>query len=160
MTIAITTVNKAGVRRKHPDLDYFCLFNGRCDSRGAVYLKEGYWANISDTGALVTYFCPFKYCKCTRKDGLPGCLFDPEHIDDQCAKNREGWMCGKCKENTSVGLRYNEIFVFVLAVNGEATHWHCPYLPLPPLHCNISVGNLNYKHCNRGGKGGAGSVQE
>ena len=53
----------------------------------------------------MTYFCPFKYCNCSKTSGLPGCLFNAENSDGQCANNREGWMCGKCKANTSVGLR-------------------------------------------------------
>jgi len=79
----------------------------RCENGGTIYLKEGYWAGITDDGTLVTYFCPYKYCNCTRAPGdFPGCLYDPDNSDKQCSKNRAGWLCGKCSRNTSVGLRY------------------------------------------------------
>ncbi|KAL9984155.1 hypothetical protein ACROYT_G006421 [Oculina patagonica] len=80
----------------------------RCDNGEKIYLKQGYWANITKDGAftaLVTYFCPHKYCNCKEDGDLPGCLFDPDNSNGQCSKNREGWLCGKCAENTSVGLR-------------------------------------------------------
>ena len=70
-----------------------------------MYLKEGFWGGLNKRGDLVTYFCPFQYCNCTSTPGLPGCLFDADNIDRQCADNREGWLCGKCKVDTSVGLR-------------------------------------------------------
>ena len=74
-----------------------------------LYVEEGYWAGITSDGTLVTYICPDKYCNCTRAPGglRAGCLFDPNNSDGQCSKNREGWLCGKCSGNTSVGLRYH-----------------------------------------------------
>lgn len=79
----------------------------RCEN-GHTYLKEGYWANVTDDGLLVTYYCPYKYCDCKTDGKLPGCLFDAVNSTAQCAKNREGWLCGKCSGNTSVGLRWSE----------------------------------------------------
>lgn len=93
-----------------PSIPFFvCLFifsvNFRCENGHTVYLKEGYWANVTENGTLVTYYCPYKYCNCSHVGELPGCLFDPANTIAQCAKNREGWLCGKCSGNTSVGLR-------------------------------------------------------
>ncbi|XP_074611689.1 uncharacterized protein LOC141866153 [Acropora palmata] len=80
----------------------------RCSEDGrTVHLKEGYWANATN-GGFVSYFCPVGYCKCEHERGFSGCLFDPERTDRQCAENREGWLCGKCVANTSVGLRGRE----------------------------------------------------
>lgn len=79
----------------------------RCENGRTVFLKEGYWANVTN-GKLLTYFCPVKYCKCQRKGDLPGCFFDPQKSNNLCAKNREGWLCGKCSGNNSVALRRTE----------------------------------------------------
>lgn len=69
-----------------------------------MYLIEGYWGGVID-GRLVTYFCPSHYCQCVTDGDLPGCVFNPAHIDEQCAHNRTGVLCGKCKKGLSVGLR-------------------------------------------------------
>lgn len=69
-----------------------------------MYLIEGYWGGVID-GRLVTYFCPSHYCQCVTQGDLPGCVFNPAHIDEQCAHNRTGVLCGKCKKGLSVGLR-------------------------------------------------------
>lgn len=69
-----------------------------------MYLTEGYWGGVID-GRLVTYFCPSHYCQCVTDGDLPGCVFNPAHIDEQCAHNRTGVLCGKCKKGLSVGLR-------------------------------------------------------
>ena len=80
-----------------------------------LYLEEGLWANITSDGTLVTYICPYKYCNCTHGDSR-GCLFDPANSDGQCSKNREGWLCGKCSGNTSIGLRYHSVKISDLSV--------------------------------------------
>ena len=56
-------------------------------------------------GRLVTYFCPSHYCQCVPNGDMPGCIFNPDRVDDQCAHNRTGVLCGKCKKDLSVGLR-------------------------------------------------------
>ena len=56
-------------------------------------------------GRLVTYFCPTDYCKCVSDGDLPGCVFNPDRIDDQCDHNRTGVLCGQCQRGLSVGLR-------------------------------------------------------
>jgi len=81
------------------------IFLRRCgnDSR-TVYLKEGHWGEVMD-GRLAACFCPSNYCKCVRNRDLPGCVFNPDRIDDQCAHNRTGVLCGQCQQGLSVGLR-------------------------------------------------------
>lgn len=69
-----------------------------------MYLKEGYWGGVKD-GNLVTYFCPYKYCRCIKNGDLPGCMFDSTEPDSHCRPGREGWLCGRCKDGLSVGLR-------------------------------------------------------
>ena len=67
-------------------------------------MKEGHWGGEFN-GRLVTSFCPPNYCRCVRKGDLPGCIFNPDHIDSQCDHNRTGVLCGKCQKGLSVGLR-------------------------------------------------------
>ena len=84
-----------------------CLLSSfhRCsDDSRTVYLKEGHWGGEVN-GRLVTYFCPPDYCRCVQKGDLPGCIFNPDRIDDQCAHNRTGVLCGRCQKGLSVGLR-------------------------------------------------------
>lgn len=76
-----------------------------------MYLREGYWAGLSQDNNLITYYCPFKYCKCKRgdtTDTTPGCILDTKNFTAQCAEGREGFLCGKCSKGLSVGLRMNE----------------------------------------------------
>ena len=84
-------------------LTLFCSFD-RCEDGRTVYLKDGFWGGLNKRGDLVTYFCSFQYCNCTSTPGLPGCLFDPNNIDRQCADNREGWLCGKCSRYSRRGI--------------------------------------------------------
>ncbi|PFX25111.1 hypothetical protein AWC38_SpisGene10242 [Stylophora pistillata] len=82
----------------------------RCDGNSlSVFIKDGYWANVTEDGTLITYYCPYGYCQCVKGgDGKAGCLFDPLNSNAQCSKNREGWLCGKCSGNTSVGFREHD----------------------------------------------------
>jgi len=83
----------------------FVLFTHRCgENARTVYLKEGHWGGDFN-GRLVTYYCPPNYCRCVTEGDLPGCIFNPDHIDNQCDHNRTGVLCGKCKEGLTVGLR-------------------------------------------------------
>lgn len=85
--------------------DYLILFNHRCgENARTVYLKEGHWGGEVN-GRLVTYYCPPNYCRCVTVGDLPGCIFNPDHIDHQCDHNRTGVLCGQCKKGLSVGLR-------------------------------------------------------
>ena len=84
-------------------LTLFSSFD-RCEDGRTVYLKDDFWGGLNKRGDLVTYFCPFQYCNCTSTRALPGCLFDSNIIDRQCAENREGWLC-ECQGDSSVGLR-------------------------------------------------------
>ena len=106
-----------------------CSSHNSCDKKldGKLVLEEGYWAGITSNGSLVTYFCPHKYCNCTRAPGyLKGCLFDPDNKNEQCSKNREGWLCGKCSGNTSIGLRYPLLIsnLYVITISFRLTDRH------------------------------------
>ena len=86
-------------------INYLTLFTHRCSENArTVYLKEGHWGGVVN-GRLVTYYCPPNYCRCVTEGDLPGCLFNPDHIDYQCDHNRTGVLCGQCKNGLSVGLR-------------------------------------------------------
>lgn len=80
----------------------WCSDDGR-----TVYLQKGYWGGAVD-GRLVTYFCPSHYCRCVHNGNLPGCMFNPDRIDEQCAHNRTGVLCGRCDKGLSVGLRWED----------------------------------------------------
>ena len=86
-------------------INYLILFTQRCSENArTVYLKEGHWGGEFN-GRLVTYYCPPNYCRCVTQGDLPGCIFNPDNIDNQCAHNRTGVLCGQCKSGLSVGLR-------------------------------------------------------
>jgi len=105
-----------------------------CNKDGMLYLKDGYWAGITNDGTLVTNVCPQKYCNCTRAPGnSQGCLFDPDNRDGQCSKNREGWLCGKCSGNTSVGLRSSD------CIDCSKTGWLLPVVTIVVIALCILV---------------------
>ncbi|KAK3755304.1 hypothetical protein QZH41_014610, partial [Actinostola sp. cb2023] len=82
----------------------------RCKGKNKLYVKEGTWAGESPTtGRLITYYCPFGYCRCQKDNNdIAGCVLDTKNLTSQCAKGREGFLCGKCAEGLSVGLRMYE----------------------------------------------------
>lgn len=65
------------------------------------------WVGLSPTtGQLITYYCPFKYCRCHKDDNdMNGCLLDTKNLTSQCTDGREGFLCGQCTRGLSVGLR-------------------------------------------------------
>ncbi|XP_032221183.1 uncharacterized protein LOC116603702 [Nematostella vectensis] len=81
----------------------------RCDDNGrAVYLDEGVWGGVFHD-RLVTYICPYQYCYCNKSSKEQvGCRFDPDNVDSQCAQGRTGLLCGRCKDDLTVGLRPGE----------------------------------------------------
>ena len=91
-------------------------FDNRCDDDdGTIYLKKGQWGGEVN-GRLVTYFCPPDYCRCEGEGDLPGCVFKPKHVDNQCNHNRTGVLCGKCQQGLSVGLRWVQTICILLTI--------------------------------------------
>ena len=70
----------------------------------SVVRKNDYWISYSnETGFLVHPFCPYDFCL------LPSIpvsidLNIPNGSDTQCAFNRTGLLCGKCKSGYSLSL--------------------------------------------------------
>ncbi len=71
-----------------------------------AYLKHGYWAGYFNT-SFCTSDCPFGFCH-DIKDGK----LLPESIETNlytCANNREGALCGKCQNGSSVYFHHTEL---------------------------------------------------
>jgi len=110
-------------------INYVIPSTHRCNENArTVYLKEGHWGGEVN-GRLVTYYCPPNYCRCVTEGDLPGCIFNPDHIDDQCDHNRTGVLCGKCKHGLTVGLRLvQNIFFYNIYSYSDSlskSNWFC-----------------------------------
>ena len=84
-----------------------------------MYLKKSYWGEV-ENGRLAAYRCPYQFCHYKSDLYLPGCKFDPDRVDGQCAHNRTGILCGRCKKNFSVGLNIALNLGFSLGLE----RWH------------------------------------
>ncbi|XP_065904297.1 uncharacterized protein [Dysidea avara] len=81
-----------------------------------VVLKDGYWAHAIDTVSvngeeLIYYWCPPGYCQCVHlnndNDECSYVYYDDDE-DRQCVCDREGYLCGKCRDDKGVsGLLNN-----------------------------------------------------
>ena len=91
--------------------DYKKETNGviKCSSTGNVYIQPGYWGikrqerNSNFTLSSVIVKCAHSTCACNQSAHShhgPNCLI-PENPNDLCVEelNREGDLCGNCKEN-------------------------------------------------------------
>lgn len=94
--------------------NHSCGIDGR-----TVYLKKSYWGEV-ENDRLATYWCPYQFCHCKSDGDLPGCKFDSDREDGQCAHNRTGILCGRCKKNFSVGLNIALNLGFSLGLE----RWH------------------------------------
>ena len=84
------------------DQSYF-----KCSSSSAVAcVKSGYWVGPSDNNdkSVITVLpCPYPFCQLPSKNAA--CSIDsegdmvllPKNVDDQCASNRGGILCSKCR---------------------------------------------------------------
>ena len=86
----------------------------RCGRDGErIYIKIGYWATIGKDNQLILLPCPLDYCKCYKEAnetayGLNECeLTKFSGNANQCADNREGRLCGSCKEGYTVVVGLN-----------------------------------------------------
>ena len=61
------------------------------------------WVNTENGSVVYAQYCPFDYCnKCQATACVQINL--PDEADFQCAYNRTGRLCGKCKQNESYSL--------------------------------------------------------
>ena len=77
-----------------------------CDVKNTTIhksFKSSWWLGFksTDNGSEIVFskFCPFDYCY--MRDVYIN-VSQPESADNQCAFNREGPMCGRCKKNLSI----------------------------------------------------------
>ena len=116
--------------------------NISCDAvTGTISRKRGIWiGNISD--CVIRSKCPFDYCITSQ---INFSLTDP---DPQCAHNRAGILCGRCRDEHSLAL-------------GSNTCIHCPHFSylaqiipfaaagfglvalLMVLNLTVSIGTIN-----------------
>ena len=65
------------------------------------------WATVAkmNRSQLVFFDCPKSYCHCNPGgDYRSDCQFDPDRPDKQCQSRREGFLCGKCNNDSSITL--------------------------------------------------------
>jgi len=77
-------------------------YTGNCNiSSGLGWITrdsgQNFWVGY-DNGLILHPHCPFHYCKSGKV------VFPLNNTDLQCAENRIGLLCGKCKENYSIVL--------------------------------------------------------
>ena len=90
----------------------------RCDDQNQkLYLLKDFWAEQVD-GKFVSVPCPENYCKCNTTLSASGeCLYNK---NDQCRGNREGYVCGKCKDGTYLKIGEDEC---TSQCNSESKKW-------------------------------------
>ena len=75
--------------------------NFTCNISDQTVLRKGtVWINASTTanGVIIYYNCPFGYCRQGEID------VNLESPDSQCAMNRSGILCGRCRSGLSLAL--------------------------------------------------------
>ena len=93
--------------------DVFSTFIKECNSSTESVIRQGiFWItylnnSASDDNSSSRYFiypyCPLGYCHSPSKP-VPINLNQPNGSDAQCAHNRRGLLCGRCKPNFSLSL--------------------------------------------------------
>ena len=83
-------INNQTILRESPKwIGMFTMHTGNCQNTSGT--------DSRCTGVVVKAQCPFDYCR-------PEPVYLTEsNLADQCASNREGTLCGKCREGYSVG---------------------------------------------------------
>lgn len=71
-----------------------CPSGGICDNR--IESAGNHWGHVGKSGQVEFISCPIKYC-CTRYG-------TPCESYNTCEKNREGKLCGKCKQGFSLDM--------------------------------------------------------
>ena len=81
----------------------------KCNSTTSLLMKGNtnswitYVNDINSTGYVIYPNCPFDYCH-SQSDNVYINLNIPNGADTQCLYNREGVLCGACKQNLSLSL--------------------------------------------------------
>ena len=70
------------------------------NSEASLFWNTSLWISMSSSKIGFSKHCPFDYCKDTNLKFIKQLS---DH-DDQCAFNRAGRLCGKCKENYSLAI--------------------------------------------------------
>eukprot|EP01156_Anaeramoeba_ignava_P018062 Anaeramoba_ignava/a90738_68.p1 GENE.a90738_68~~a90738_68.p1 ORF type:complete len:1130 (-),score=262.25 a90738_68:50-3439(-) len=88
----IDTYNFAtGLESLETEPCFDCPLGGICLGGSDVRANSDYWGVQTDyQGSLKFYFCPFGYCTVKKEEDL--------HLYKECGNNREGILCGKCKD--------------------------------------------------------------
>ena len=76
-------------------------YTNTCDiDTQSVQRKGKFWFSYENTSLALHPQCPFDYCK----PSDIAIQVRISNIDDQCAHNRQGTLCGACKTNLSLAL--------------------------------------------------------
>ncbi|XP_065897652.1 uncharacterized protein [Dysidea avara] len=79
-----------------------------------IILEEDLWALYIDTGKvngmLEYYHCPPGYCQCTKLNDSDVCtsVYDYDDRNSQCVCDREGYLCGRCRQPKGVSVLLNK----------------------------------------------------
>ena len=79
----------------HILFDNCTMVNGK----GYFSWSTNAWVSVQKNAVVYNTYCPFDYCK-TMKDKIKL----PDDLDSQCAFNRAGRLCGRCKDNYSLAI--------------------------------------------------------
>ena len=136
----------------------------KCDSQiksvsvecnvSSVTMKSGSWIHYNNkTGFIIQDFCPYHYCQPPNRI-IPINLLEPNessYFDVQCANNRSGLLCGKCKKDFSLSLGTSRclpchkvqwpwtVMIFV----GKITAGLVIVITILVLNLTVSVGTIN-----------------
>ena len=87
-----------------------CAADFKCDvTKQTIYRSSPHWigyiheCHINNTMAIILHhFCPMAYCldQNVHIDATMDCFYQ----DEQCSTHRTGVLCGKCKQNHSLGF--------------------------------------------------------
>ena len=76
-------------------------YTNTCDiDTQSIQRKGNFWFSYENTSLALHPQCPFDYCK----PSDIAIQVRISNIDDQCAHNRQGTLCGACKTNLSLAL--------------------------------------------------------
>ena len=115
----------------------------KCDAATKMITRQGdIWiGNISDCVAVQTP-CPFQYCNSAQ---VSFSLTDP---DPQCALNRTGILCGRCKQNFSLAMGSNNCiqctqYLYLALIIPFAAAGFGLVALLMVLNLTVSIGTIN-----------------
>ena len=102
-----------------------------CDPQKHTFLrKSNFWITNYSTNYLIYPHCPFDYCS-SPSSNVAINLNIPNGSDAQCAFNRSGKLCGKCKPGLSLSLSSSRCLV---------CSWYWPALLVAILLAGVLAG--------------------